>query len=244
LLNWCGETPAVRSVLIDSALGLGAAPDKTSPLTYPIDLLDWKLERRSWFLQRIEALDGFLSAVQPPKYPFPVDAGLAAQGKPIYDRSCAQCHAVGAPRACKIIPAAEIGTDTNRMATWTQAAADQANAAVKSLGIIRPNLIQNSGYCSPPLDGLWMRAPYLHNGSVPTLRDLLEPADKRPALFYRGYDVYDPVNVGFVSMAPKSESAGWRVDVSVRGNGNQGHVYGTDLTESDKQALLEYLKTL
>jgi hypothetical protein len=244
LLNWCGETPAVRSVLIDSALGLGAAPDKGSSLTYPLDLLDWKLERRAWFQKRMVDLDNFLSAVQPPKYPFSVDDVLVAKGKPVYAQHCAQCHDAGAPRTCKVIPIAEIGTDTNRMATWTQAAADQANASVKSLGIIRPNLIQNSGYCSPPLDGLWMRAPYLHNGSVPSLRDLLEPVASRPAAFYRGYDVYDPVSVGFVSSGAKAESAGWRLDVSVRGNGNQGHTYGTDLTTAEKQALLEYLKTL
>jgi processive rubber oxygenase RoxA-like protein len=243
LLNWCGESPAVRSVLIDSALGLGAAPDKTSKLTYPVDWLDWELERRAWFLKRMDALDDFLSAVQPPKYPFAVDTNLAAQGKPIYARLCADCHDVGAPRTSKVIPIAEIGTDTNRIATWNQAAADQANTAVKNLGITRPDLIQNNGYCSVPLDGLWMRAPYLHNGSVPTLRDLLEPVEKRPQVFYRGYDVYDPVNVGFVSSGPKAESNGWKVDVTVRGNGNQGHNYGTDLTDADKQALLEYLKT-
>ncbi len=244
LLNWCGETPAVRSVLIDSALGLGAAPDKTSKLTYPLDLLDWKLERRAWFLKRMEDLDNFLSALPPPKYPFAVDADLAAKGKPVYDHYCAECHDVGAARTCKVIPIAEIGTDTNRMATWSQAAADQANAAVKKLGIIRPNLIQNNGYASAPLDGLWMRAPYLHNGSVPTLRDLLEPVEKRPTIFYRGYDVYDPTNVGFIGSGPAAERAGWRLDVTIRGNGNQGHVYGTDLTEAEKQALLEYLKTL
>ncbi len=130
------------------------------------------------------------------------------------------------------------------MATWTQAAADQANAAVKNLGIVRPNLIQNSGYCSPPLDGLWMRAPYLHNGSVPTLRDLLEPAERRPTTFYRGYDVYDPVYVGFIASGSDAQRAGWRVDVTVRGNGNQGHIYGADLAAAEKQALLEYLKTL
>jgi mono/diheme cytochrome c family protein len=244
LLNWCGETPAVRSVLIDSALGLGAAPDKTSPLTYPLDLLDWNLERRAWFLKRMDALEDFLSALPPPKYPFAVDTNLAAQGKPIYDRYCADCHAVGAPHTCKIIPAAEIGTDTNRMATWTQAAADQANTAVKNLGINRPNLIQNNGYASPPLDGLWMRAPYLHNGSVPTLRDLLQPVEQRPKVFYRGYDVYDPRNGGFITQGPAAERAGLKCDVTVRGNGNQGHTYGTDLSAADQQALLEYLKTL
>ena len=142
------------------------------------------------------------------------------------------------------MPIAEIGTDTNRMSTWTQAAADQANAAVKGLGINRPNLIQNNGYASPPLDGLWMRAPYLHNGSVPTLRDLLEPVEKRPPVFYRGYDVYDPVNVGFVSSGPEAERIGWKQDARTRGDGNQGHVYGTDLSDAEKQALLEYLKSL
>jgi len=244
LLNWCGETPAVRSVLIDSALGLGAAPDSRSKLTYPVDWLDWEMERRTWFLQRMESLDNFLSTVQPPKYPFAIDADLAAKGKSIYSRQCADCHDVGAPHTCKVIPIADIGTDSGRLTTWTQAAADEANAAVKGLGITRPGLIQNNGYASPPLDGLWMRAPYLHNGSVPSLRDLMEPVDKRPPIFYRGYDVYDPTNVGFISKGPDAELEGWRVDVSVRGNGNQGHNYGVDLSESDKQALLEYLKTL
>jgi hypothetical protein len=89
-----------------------------------------------------------------------------------------------------------------------------------------------------------MRAPYLHNGSVPTLRDLLEPVENRPKVFYRGYDVYDPVNVGFIANGPEAQRGGWSVDVTVRGNGNQGHVYGTDLTTEEKQALLEYLKTL
>src|SRR5207247_5431585 len=64
------------------------------------------------------------------------------------------------------------------------------------------------GYANAPLDGIWLRGPYLHNGSVPTLRDLLDPpcpdpkvqcAGGRPVKFYRGYDVYDPFNVGFVS---------------------------------------------
>jgi hypothetical protein len=243
-LNWSCDTPAVRSVLIDSALGLGAAPDKTSKLTYPIDLLDWKLERRAWFVKRMEDLDDFLSALPAPRYPFAIDEALAAQGQPIYARYCANCHDVGAPRTSKVIPIAEIGTDRERLDTWTQAAADEANQAVKNLGINRPNMVKNFGYCSPPLDGIWMRAPYLHNGSVPTLRDLLEPVDKRPLIFYRGYDVYDPTNIGFASNGAKAESVGWRLAVTVRGNGNQGHNYGTDLTAAEKQALLEYLKTL
>ncbi|MBI3853627.1 MAG: hypothetical protein HY298_25560 [Verrucomicrobia bacterium] len=239
-LNWSCDTPAVRSVLIDSALGLGAAPDKSNP----IDRLNWALKRRRWFIKRMEDLDNFLSTLPPPKYPFPIDAALAGQGKPIYDRHCAECHDVGKPRTNKPIPIEEIGTDRERLDTWTQPAADQANDAVKRLGITRPNMVKNFGYCSPPLDGLWMRAPYLHNGSVPTLRDLLEPVDKRPAYFYRGYDVFDPVNVGFISHAPPAIRVGWKHDAKERGNGNQGHTYGTGLSDAEKQSLIEYLKTL
>ena len=239
-LNWSCDTPAVRSVLIDSALGLGAAPDKSNP----VDRLNWKLTRRRWFIKRMEDLDNFLSELPPPKYPFGINAALAAQGEPIYERLCSECHNPGRPRTSKPIPIQEIGTDRERLDTWTQAAADQANDAVKRLGITRPNMVKKEGYCSPPLDGIWMRGPYLHHGAVPTLRDLLEPMDKRSTSFYRGYDVFDPVNVGFVTQGPAAAQTGWRHDVKERGNGNQGHTYGTDLSGEDKQALLEYLKTL
>jgi hypothetical protein len=239
-LNWSCDTPAVRSVLIDSALGLGAAPDPTVPL----DTLNWKLKRRAWFIVRMAELDEYLSGLPPPAYPFPIDAGLAAQGKQIYAHDCASCHEPGQPHTSRLIPIAEIGTDRNRMDTWNQAAADQANEKVREIGIIRPNMVKQQGYQSPPLDGLWMRGPYLHNGSVPTLRDLLAPADERPKVFYRGYDVYDPIDVGFVTLGAAAEHEGWEEDIAVRGNGNQGHAYGTDLSAADKNALLEYLKTL
>ena len=88
-----------------------------------------------------------------------------------------------------------------------------------------------------------MRAPYLHNGSVPTLRELLEQDDKRTKVFYRGYDVYDPVNVGFITNGA-AEKYGWKQDAAERGNGNKGHAYGTNLSADEKRALLEYLKTL
>jgi hypothetical protein len=239
-LNWSCDTPAVRSVLIDSALGLGAAPAAGNP----VDKLNWVCRRRAWFLKRMEDLDNFLSALPAPKYPFPIDQALAAQGRPIYAQHCATCHEPGQPRTSKLMPIAEIQTDRERMDTWSQAAADEANRRVKELGIIRPDLVKQEGYASPPLDGLWMRAPYLHNGSVPTLRDLLLPAAERSKGFYRGYDVYDPVNVGFVTSGPGAERYGWKEDTRERGNGNQGHNYGTGLSPAEKNALLEYLKTL
>jgi hypothetical protein len=240
-LNWSCDTPAVRSVLIDSALGLGAAPDKSNP----IDRLVWAYKRRPWFVKRMEDLDNFLSELPPPKYPFPINTNLAyTVGKPLYDRLCADCHEPGKPRTNTPVPLTEIGTDRERMDTWTQAAADQANAAVKQLGIIRPNMVKQEGYQSMPLDGLWMRAPYLHNGSVANQRELLEEPAKRSVAFYRGSDIYDPVNIGFLTNAPATGEHAWFVDTRVRGNGNGGHTYGTSLAPAEKEALLEYLKTL
>ena len=107
---------------------------------------------------------------------------------------------------------------------------------------------KTNGYANMPLDGIWLRAPYLHNGSVPTLRDLLEPADLRPEIFYRGNNIYDAQNVGFVSNAA-SDAEGrpfFKYDTSIPGNDNVGHEgagYGTLLSKDKKDALLEYLKT-
>ena len=66
----------------------------------------------------------------------------------------------------------------------------------------------------------------------------------RPKMFYRGYDVFDQTNVGFVSDVPQAGGQTFtRVDTSVPGNGNGGHVYGTMLSDADKAALVEYMKT-
>ncbi len=98
-----------------------------------------------------------------------------------------------------------------------------------------------------PLDGIWLRAPYLHNGSVPSLRDLLEPAAARPKVFWRGNDLFDPVKVGFVSDSPEAGGKKFfRFDTAEAGNGNGGHegvAYGTGLSPDDKAALVEFLKT-
>lgn len=94
-------------------------------------------------------------------------------------------------------------------------------------------------YKSRPLNGIWATAPYLHNGSVPTLDDLLLPASKRPTSFKTGSKTFDPVKVGFVS-----EEGPFTFDTSLPGNKNTGHEYGTNLSAVDRAALLEYLKSL
>jgi len=112
------------------------------------------------------------------------------------------------------------------------------------MGVERADMVKTEGYVTGPLNGLWLRAPYLHHGAVPSLVDLLEPPERRTKTFYRGYDVYDPVRVGFVSAGPDAEKEGYYFDTSQRGNSAKGHTYGTDLPPEDKRALIEYLKTL
>jgi cytochrome c peroxidase len=107
---------------------------------------------------------------------------------------------------------------------------------------------KTNGYANMPLDGVWLRAPYLHNGSVPTLRDLLNPQSERPPEFYRGNDIYDPKNAGFMSTQPKDAEGKnlFLYKTNIPGNRNDGHEgrrYGTELPPGEKEALIEYLKT-
>ena len=97
-------------------------------------------------------------------------------------------------------------------------------------------------YAARPLYGIWAAAPYLHNGSVPTLYDLLLPPEQRPKKFALGGREYDPVKLGFV-VTTACDQKDCLVDTTRTGDGNGGHLWGTDLSEADRMALLEYLKT-
>lgn len=97
-------------------------------------------------------------------------------------------------------------------------------------------------YAARPLHGIWAAAPYLHNGSVPTLHDLLLPPAQRPAAFALGGRAFDPVKVGF-AVASDCDRPDCLVDTTIPGNGNGGHLYGTGLSEPDRMALIEYLKS-
>lgn len=94
------------------------------------------------------------------------------------------------------------------------------------------------GYAASALDGIWATPPYLHNGSVPTLYDLLSPVSKRPTKFRLGSGKYDPQKVGFAS------DGHFEFDTSIPGNSNSGHTWGTELEEPDRFALIEFLKVV
>ena len=227
-MNYAGDSNDAYSVIMDSALGLlGAAP-----------------ANKEDFVAQVQWLHSYLSELPPPKYPFAIDAARAEAGKALFDANCASCHAselTGRP-----LPLAEVGTDRGRLDSWNKGAAIKANQVVKEMGLERRGLVEADliGYIAPFLDGIWLKAPYLHNGSVPTLRDLLEPVAQRPKAFWRGYDVYDQTRGGFVTDTPAAQRVGTKLDTSSKGGSNQGHEFGTSLSADDKEALVEYLKTL
>lgn len=97
-------------------------------------------------------------------------------------------------------------------------------------------------YRARPLNGVWATAPYLHNGSVPDMVELLKPAAERPTTFYVGNWELDPERLGFEWSSPFPNA--FLFDTRASGNSNAGHEYGTGLSEADRRALIEYLKTL
>jgi hypothetical protein len=173
-----------------------------------------------------------------------INPEVAQTGERIWTAQCASCHAFGAPQVGEVTPISQIATDRSRLDSFTPQLAQAMQGFGKGYPWQFSHFRKTDGYANMPLDGLWLRAPYLHNGSVPTLRDLLKPPDQRPTVFFRGYDEYDYQNVGFVSSGADAERVGRRYDTSVQGNGNGGHLYGTNLGQADRDALLEYLKTL
>ncbi|MEO8661568.1 MAG: cytochrome c [Bryobacteraceae bacterium] len=238
-LHWDGNNTDVRERDRSAAFGTGAYPAT--------------LDRAS--MARVE--DWLINTAAPLPFPYPIDATKSVRGKVIYDQLCEHCHGPdgknftpGQKELGKVTPIDEIKTDRHRLDSYTRELAVNQNllyAETKNPEERFSHFRKTYGYANMPLDGVWLRAPYLHNGSVPTLRDLLEPGANRPPKFYRGDDVFDPVRVGFESNVPARNGQNYfPYDTKVEGNFNTGHegkYYGTELPPADKDALVEYLKT-
>ena len=252
-LHWDGNNTRVDERNLSAGFGTGATPttlDKEKVLRMAAFLWDKAL---------------------PPDFPAEhIRAELAAQGETIYQERCWSCHGNRRPPfATKgdgglvgtVTPIERIGTDRARLDSYTPELAAAQNSLYAGFPKDEDgcrdrrddpedcyparfsHFRKTNGYANMPLDGLWLRAPYLHNGSVPDLQALLEPARQRPKVFYTAYDVYDYERVGFVTQGEDAARHGWRFDTGLRGNGNAGHEYGTDLSAQQKAALVEYLKT-
>jgi len=221
-LHWDGNNNEIQQRNYAAAMAIGARPDTVIPESFKRDT-------------------DFLLKLPPPAYPFPVDKELAQHGEEIFKTTCAACHMPDGKDFGKVMP--EVGTDRHRVDSFTQQLVDKFHT-VRFGDILFTAYRKTDGYVATFVDGAWARAPYLHHGAVPTLWDLLQPVANRPKVFYRGYNVYDPKNLGYISFGADAEKQGFRFDTSIPGNSNAGHEYGTNLSDADKWALIEYLKTL
>jgi len=233
-LHWDGNNDSVGERNLNAAFGTGATPR----------LIDHAS------IARIQAWN---ATATPPAFGdhFPIDQELAKKGAPLYKQYCADCHGISGSDFSgrfvgRVVALNSIGTDPYRLHSFTPELAANLGTPYAGTEYRFKHFKKTFGYANAPMDGMWLRAPYLHNGSVPTLWDLLQPADRRPASFWRGNDRYDPVELGFVDdVAEENGRNFFLYDTSIPGNGNGGHegaAYGTELPDDQKWALIEYLK--
>jgi len=233
-LNYLGTGRDVRTEIYMAIFSFGAGNpnDELARVPFP---------RRERTAQLVE----FFSAMDAP--PAPDATELAPRGREVFEAArCVDCH-VDDPGELGVIPYAPDGVerlpgddeafpdgsiatsryhriliDGDEMGGGTPS--DEGRAALVTF--IFRNMLRVSpsdGYRVADLRGAWATAPYLHNGSVPTLEALLTPPEARPSTFDRH---------------------GFTVDTTRAGNGNEGHDFGTDLSEADRAALVAYLRTL
>src|SRR2546425_2075392 len=251
--HWDGNLGSVEETILSAALAVGAKPNTLDSL-------------------RFRQIERYVKDLRKPDYRSNLDAALVASGRSVFERLCVECHGEGGAKTGQVTPLETVGTDPSRFQSFTVEFAEKLPRALNrhyagSRFQFR-TFLKTNGYVNVPLDGIWARAPYLHNGSVPSLRDLLEPEKCRPPRFYRGSDVFDAENVGFVSypdlpgadqncptradrQAPgpppvrgPDEPELFLFDTGIAGNHNTGHPWGTALPANLKRALVEFLKTL
>jgi RoxA-like, cytochrome c-like len=191
----------------------------------------------------------YIYSLEPPKYPKPVSSELVNQGQLLFEENCSKCHGTygSTPDYPNLlIPITIIQTDSllcksnysnPQFITWF-------NSSWFTQGEYPARLEPFNGYIAPPLDGIWATAPYLHNGSVPTLDALLK-SSIRPAYWSRDFDEpeFDYEKIGWKYQEHDKSKKG-SYNTMLPGYGNYGHYYGDKFTEAERKALLEYLKTL
>lgn len=223
-LHWDGNNNAITERNFAAAMAIGATPDSVLPENFQI-------------------VTNYVLNLPPPSFPFPIDMAQAQRGWVLFERECAACHAFGGAAVGTVTDISAIGTDAHRLQSFTAELVADFHSVQEGLFHFEAYR-KTTGYSNLPIDGAWARAPYLHNGAVPTLWDLLQRPEDRPKTFYKGYTVYDPNQLGFTHQGAEAAKAGFLLDTALPGNGNQGHLYGTTLTATEKWDLIEFLKTL
>jgi mono/diheme cytochrome c family protein len=192
----------------------------------------------------------YIYSLQPPKYPKQIDQTLASKGKIIFEQNCSDCHGTyGANGSYPnlLIPESIVKTDSMlfksnysnpQFVNWF-------NKSWFSTGDHPAQLVPFDGYIAPPLDGIWITAPYFHNGSVPTLEAVLN-SKLRPQYWSRDFDhpQYNYDNPGWKYKTEEKPGNTSVYNTALPGYGNYGHYFGDALSDEERKAVIEYLKTL
>ncbi|MEX0938847.1 MAG: hypothetical protein WDZ59_13380 [Pirellulales bacterium] len=201
-----------------------------------------------------KAIEAYLESLDAPNYPGAVDRDLASLGEEVFVRMCSECHGTYGSQETypqRIVPLDEVGTDPVRLTALSEEHRRGYRDSWFGYYGEHDVKIEPQGYLAPPLDGIWASAPYFHNGSVPTLWHVLHPSE-RPTVWRRTAGGYDHTRVGlevssFDEVPGDIESSAerrWYFDTRQFGKSAAGHEFPEVLTEDEKRALLEYLKTL
>lgn len=192
----------------------------------------------------------YIYSIEPPKYPKKILPELANEGKALFDQNCSKCHGSYPSREPDypnlLIPISSIQTDSFLCKTnySNPQFIDWFNNSWFTKGDHPARLEPFNGYIAPPLDGIWVTAPYLHNGSVPTLEALLN-SSIRPSYWSRDFNnpQFDFEKVGWKYKKHNKAKRG-TYNTTLPGYGNYGHYFSDKFTDAERKALLEYLKTL
>lgn len=192
----------------------------------------------------------YIKTLRPPKYPYPIDQDLANKGKKIFVQTCSQCHGNydgDGDYPNKVIPAADIGTDSLMWKYFIKypGYTDWFNKSWFAASEPRSFTKPQPGYVPPPLDGVWITAPYFHNGSVPTIENVLN-SRSRPKYWKRNFtkEEYDYSKLGWRYQSLSRSGGRKTYNTDIPGYGNYGHTFGDHLTAFERKAVIEYLKTL
>lgn len=204
--------------------------------------------------EKMKDILAYIENIEAPVYPFDINNNLATQGATIFDQNCATCHGTyGGSETYpnKLVALSTVGTDATLSNYYTQPSAevnyfiDWFNTGWFGTGSNSLEVVTEGGYIAPPLDGIWATAPYFHNGSVPTIEDVLN-SKNRPVYWKRSFlsSDYNTDKIGWNYETTSSQLDINTYDSTLKGYGNGGHTFGDDLTDNERAALLEYLKTL
>jgi mono/diheme cytochrome c family protein len=192
----------------------------------------------------------YIKSINPPKFAGTINQELALHGEQVFNNNCASCHGtygINAEYPNLLIPGATIQTDSALYAANYSSPQflEWFNKSWFTMGDHPAQLVPFKGYIAPPLDGVWITAPYLHNGSVPTLEGVLN-SSARPTYWSRDFDKpkYNYQSPGWVYTKEKKANGKTTYNTQLKGYRNTGHYFGDKLSAAERKAVIEYLKTL